>query len=193
MSLHTGMFEDGTAYDVMVGVCREEVKVSYTLVKQPWDNWNKVALICSDVDGVLTDGAMYWTEDGKAMKKFHTRDASAVPRLQKAGIKVAFITSADCPITDSRLVVMNPDFVWKICEDKWRAIQELAGSYELEIEEIAFIGDDDMDKEALNKIGSPFVPKDGLYGLPGYRCRLRGGEGVLGEVAQMILNTRNAV
>ena len=188
MNLHTEMFEDGTAYKTIGNLNR------FIADSEPyaWHCWDKVKLVCLDVDGVLTDGAMYWTPEGRIFKKFHTRDVTAVKRLQQAGIKVAAITSADCPITRSRLLDMKVDYTWEICEDKWRAIQEIAGELcEMDTETVAFAGDDDMDREALSKVGSAFVPKDGLNGLPGYRCVTKGGEGVLSEIAELILKARN--
>lgn len=188
MSLDTGKFEDGRAYQVMSDLDR---KIRPGEITYCWNNWDKVKLLCIDVDGVLTDGAMYWSPEGRVFKKFHTRDASAIKRLQAAGIKVAAITSADCPITRSRLLEMKVDYTWEICEDKWRAIQEISGELDgFEAEQIAFVGDDVMDREALSKVGSAFVPADGLSGLPGYRCLTRGGEGVIGEIAELILNAR---
>lgn len=155
--------------------------------------FENIKMIITDVDGVLTDGGMYYNADGLAFKKFHTRDASAIHRLRKARIFIVALTSANDLITRKRIGDMCFDDSIFNCDNKARAVRQLSDRYHIQLEQIAYIGDDYIDIEAMKIVGFTFAPMDALNSLHEYngltaRMDARGGQGVLADIVDMILS-----
>ena len=149
-----------------------------------------IKAVFTDVDGVLTDGGYYYTKDGLEMKKFNTRDAAAVKRLQAEGVLVFVVTSADDEITKRRMADMCVDEAVYGRADKLEAVKEICEKHGLALaDEVVYIGDDFMDVAALEAAAIGFSPDEAILSVEEvsvstYRC---GGEGVLSEVADGIL------
>ncbi len=153
--------------------------------------FENIKMIITDVDAVLTDGGMYYNADGLAFKKFHTRDASAIHRLRKAGIIVCAITSANDIITRKRIGDMHFDDSIFNCEDKVKAVQALSNAYHIPLESIAYIGDDYIDLEAMKVVGLAIVPTGSLGSIFDYAdlaIPCSAGNGVLACLVDMILS-----
>src|SRR3982074_2389773 len=99
-------------------------------------------LLCVDVDGVLTDAGMYYGPDGEVLKKFNTRDGMGLARVREAGISVAIISSEDSAIVHARAAKLKIDDVFVGASNKRTAIDELCRKHGLQLEEVAYIGDD---------------------------------------------------
>ena len=78
----------------------------------------EIRLLCLDVDGVLTDGAMYYSPEGEAMKRFHTQDAAGIALARKAGLEIAWISADDSPITAARARKLEIVHLAFGCDDK---------------------------------------------------------------------------
>lgn len=122
----------------------------------------KVRLLAMDVDGVLTDGGMYYSEHRDELKKFNTRDGKGIELLRNAGIKTAFITSEKTQIVERRAAKLRIDELYQGIEDKPTAIQQIMSKYGLTYDEVAYIGDDINDLHVLRRVGLAITVTDGL-------------------------------
>lgn len=153
----------------------------------------QIRLFATDVDGVLTDAGMYYSESGEELKKFNTRDGMGIKLLQKAGIITAIVTQERTKLVARRGEKLAIPEVHQGVMDKRSLVQELASRYGLSMAQVAYIGDDVNDLEALKAVGFSATPADGMPQVAAavdYVCRRRGGEGAVREVIEMILAAR---
>ena len=153
----------------------------------------KIRLIISDVDGVLTDGGMYYSSKGDVLKKFHARDGMAVSILKKNTIPTVIITKERNQIVKKWSSKMNIDKLFDGVKNKEEIVSKLCKSYGLSENNIAYIGDDVNDLEILKKTGFTATPKDGnleVKKIVDYICKNRGGEGVLREICDLIISIK---
>jgi N-acylneuraminate cytidylyltransferase len=148
---------------------------------------NKIKLFISDVDGVMTDAGMYYSEQGDELKKFNTRDGMGFELLRNAGIKTAIITTEKTRIVEERAKKLNIDYVNQGLKNKGKlmAIQEICQIEKIELSNVAYIGDDINCIEALNHVGLAACPADAqtrIKEIPGIIIlQKKGGEGVVRE------------
>ena len=116
-------------------------------------DYSNVKLFLSDVDGVLTDAGMYYTEDGDEFKKFCTYDGMAFQILQKRGVKVGIITSEDMKLNRRRAAKLGLDFDFHGVKDKLFTVKDLCEKEKISLNEIAYIGDDINCFELLSNVG----------------------------------------
>lgn len=155
------------------------------------DRFRKIRLLLTDVDGVLTDSGMYYSETGDEMKKFNTRDAVGLRQLKEKGISVGILTTEKTQLVERRAKKMNVDFLFQGCRDKTIPFKTLLNELNLLPENVAFIGDDENDRSLISLVGLAVTPHDGhacLRPLVHYVCRAKGGEGAVRELAEQILN-----
>ena len=153
----------------------------------------KIKLIATDVDGVLTDGGMYYSSKGDVLKKFHARDGMAVSILKKNTIPTVIITKEKNQIVKKWSSKMNIDKLFDGVKNKEKVVSKLCKSYGLSENNIAYIGDDVNDLEILKKTGFAATPKDGnleVKKIVDYICKNRGGEGVLREICDLIISIK---
>lgn len=145
-----------------------------------------------DVDGVLTDGGMYYSETGEVMKKFNTKDGVAVELLRKHGIVPAIITQEDSLIVLKRAEKLKIDEVHVGVKDKPRVVKEIAEKHGLGYDEIAYIGDDINDAAVLREVGFAIAVADAIEdvkGIANYVTERRGGEGAVREAVDFLIKT----
>ena len=153
----------------------------------------EIKLLATDVDGVLTDGGMYYSEHGDELKKFNTRDGMGIQLLRRAGIKVVFITSENSCLVRRRADKLEIDALYQGVTDKAAVIRELAAKHGISTQEIAYIGDDINDLSALKVAGLGFTVADGLAEnkkIANYVTQAVGGGGAIREIATLILANR---
>ena len=154
-----------------------------------------IRLVATDVDGVLTDAGMYYTESGDELKKFNTRDGMGIKLLQKAGLITAIVTQERTKLVARRADKLAIPELHQGVMDKLSCLRELARKYGLTLEEIAYIGDDVNDLEALQAAGFSAAPADALPPIlkaVQYVCQKKGGEGAVREIADLILAAQAA-
>ena len=152
-----------------------------------------IKLLAMDVDGVLTDAGMYYSEHGDELKKFNTRDGKGIELLRNAGIKTAFITSENTRLVERRAAKLKIDELCQGANDKLAAIQQIISKYGFTYEEIAYIGDDINDIDVMQVVGLAITVADGLpenRNVAHYITQAKGGEGAVREVAILILEAR---
>jgi len=153
----------------------------------------RVSMLAMDVDGVLTDAGMYYTESGDELKKFTTRDGMGIKMLQAAGLVTAFITREKTAIVERRGQKLAVPEVHQGVDDKLAVLTTLAKKYGLTLDQVAYIGDDVNDLEALRAVGFSAAPADAMPSVlkaVHYVCKKKGGEGAVREIADLILASR---
>ena len=121
-----------------------------------------IKIFLSDVDGVLTDGGMYYTESGDEFKKFNCYDGMGMKLLQEKGYKVGIITSEDKQINRNRARKLKLDFDFHGIKDKLKFIQEFCINENFKLSEIAYIGDDINCFDLLSNVGVCACPKNAV-------------------------------
>ena len=153
----------------------------------------KIKLIATDVDGVLTDGGMYYSSKGDVLKKFQAIDGMAVSILKRNIIPTVIITKEKNQIVKRWSTKMNIDKLFDGIKNKENIIPKLCKSYNLSEKNIAYIGDDVNDLEILKRIGFSVTPKDGnieVKKIVDYICKRGGGEGVLREICDLVTSVK---
>lgn len=154
----------------------------------------KVKLFLSDVDGTLTDGGMYYSEDGKESKKFNTRDGMGFQLLREAGIKTGIITSEITPIVENRARKMKVDFLCQGKRDtgKLAAALDICNKMCISLDEVAYIGDDINCYDLLSVVGYAACPLDACDRIKNINnihvINIVGGSGCVRHFAELILN-----
>lgn len=154
----------------------------------------KVKLFITDIDGTLTDGGMYYSENGDELKKFNTRDGMGLQMLREAGIKTAIITSEDRQLNQRRAEKLKVDFLrqGKVKGGKVAVAQEIAKEMGISMQEVAYIGDDVNCFELLSLVGLAACPADAcdrVKEIPGVHVMSRkGGEGCVREFCEQIIS-----
>ncbi len=153
----------------------------------------KVRMLCMDVDGVLTDGGMYYSEAGDEMKRFQVKDGMGIKMLQAAGVITAIVTREKTAIVDRRFTKLTVPEIHQGVEDKLNDITRLARKYGLTLAQIAYVGDDINDVDALKAVGFSAAPADAMpcaLDAVLYVCAHNGGDGAVREIADLILAAR---
>ena len=148
---------------------------------------HKIKLFAMDVDGVLTDGGMYYTETGDELKKFCTLDGGGLLLLQNVGIKTAILTSENTQIVGRRSQKLNVDYLIQGAKNKIKRLNEFLNQIGLSLEEVAYIGDDINDIPVLKVVGiSATVPNNCLPVdcLFDYMTKRHGGAGAVRDFAE---------
>ena len=150
-----------------------------------------IKMLLTDCDGVLTDGGMYYTENGDEIKKFNTRDGMAFEILRKRGILTGIISGEDRKIVRDRANKLKVNECHVGIKDKIEVIKGIAKKYNLHLDEIAYIGDDINDLECMKACGFSACPCDAVQEVrqtAKYICSASGGNGVIREIADLFIN-----
>lgn len=151
----------------------------------------KIKLVLTDVDGVLTDGGMYYTAEGDVMKKFHVRDGMGVTLLRKKNIPTIIITKEQTKMVKQWATRMKIEKLYDGILKKEEMIDTICKKYKISSDQIAYIGDDVNDVELLKRVGLSVVPNDAVKEakkVSHYICKSNGGTGVFREVADLIIS-----
>lgn len=153
----------------------------------------KIKIVLTDVDGVLTDGGLYYTQEGHVMKKFNVKDGLGTVLLRKNGYMTGIISSDIAPLIQTRGERLSMDFVYVNARDKVATVNEICSKQNLTYENIAFIGDDLNDLEMLKLAGLSAAPNDSVeevLSVVHYVCKNKGGRGAYREFVDLILKEK---
>ena len=149
-----------------------------------------IKVIAMDVDGTLTDGAIYIGKDGEMMKAFDVKDGLGISLLNRSGIITSIITGRTSQIVQKRADELKITKVMQGISKKDEALQHLADECCVKLENIAYIGDDSNDLPALLNAGLAVCPADSAD-MVKEKCdvvlRHSGGHGAIRELAELIL------
>ena len=153
-----------------------------------------IKMVLTDCDGVLTDGGMYYSEQGDESKKFNTRDGMGVQRLRENGILYGIITGEDSALVRRRAQKIHANECFTGVKDKSAVLSEICDKYGLHEAEIAYIGDDLNDLQVLCRVGLPCTVSDAcdeIRRAAVYITSACGGNGALREVVELILKSKH--
>lgn len=153
----------------------------------------KIRCLLLDVDGVLTDGKLHFTSDGREFKTFDVQDGHGIAMAQRVGLTIGFISGRPSLATSQRAADLGVTIVLQKPTNKMEMVEEIKRAHGFTDDEIAFIGDELVDLPPLRRVGlAVAVPNavDEVKRLAHYVTRRRGGDGAVREVIEMILKAR---
>lgn len=157
------------------------------------DRIKKIRLLLLDVDGVLTDGRLYYAADGTEIKVFNTLDGHGIKMLQNTGVKVGIITGRSSPAIEKRAATLGISILAQGREDKFTAMKEILADYDFTLEQIAFMGDDYPDLLVMCKAGLALSVPNGhpdVKERAHWTSSAKGGEGAVREACDLIMKTQ---
>lgn len=146
-------------------------------------------LILTDIDGVWTDGGMYYDQEGVELKKFHTYDSAGVLFAHHLGIPVGILTGESTNIVKRRADKLKIDYLYLGCKDKVTVVKQLCSQLGITMEDVAYIGDDLNDMKLLNLVGWAGVPSSApayVKEIANLKLAKKGGEGVFREFVETL-------
>lgn len=158
-----------------------------------------IKLFLTDVDGCLTDGGMYYTSDGEAMKRFCVYDGMGMVLLRQAGIPCGILTSEQSAVVKARAEKLHLDYLYLGVGSKdhpgsltkLEAARRICDKIGITMDEVCYVGDDVNDIDLLSAVGMPCCPPNArpeVLAIPGIRVlNTRGGQGAIREIADAIL------
>ncbi|HKM36318.1 MAG TPA: HAD hydrolase family protein [Thiopseudomonas sp.] len=149
-----------------------------------------VRLLVLDVDGVLTDGKLYFLADGSEAKAFSTLDGQGIKMLKNSGVDIAIITGRTSTIVERRAANLSIEHVVQGREDKRVALDELLNTLQLSYEHVAYLGDDLPDLAAIRCVALGVAVANANTFVRQHAkavTSLRGGEGAARELCEFIM------
>ena len=153
----------------------------------------EIKMFLTDCDGCLTDGGMYYTENGDELKKFNTRDGVAVKRLREHGILTGILTGESVELNTRRAEKLKIDILEPGCTDKLGTAKRLCEKHGIPLENVCYIGDDLADIELIKAAGFGAAPANAVQPAKeaaDYVTRTPGGQGAIRELADLIIGSR---
>ena len=153
-----------------------------------------IKLVLTDIDGVWTDGGMYYDNHGNEFKKFNTRDGMGVERLRNCGIETVICTSENTEIVKARAKKLQIDKCFLGVKDKGKFFYSFCKENNLKPKSVAYIGDDVNDLDIINNAGFSACPADAFEEVKekvNYVCKTMSGKGAFREFAELILEDKN--
>ena len=154
----------------------------------------KIELLLLDVDGVLTDGRLYFSKAGEELKAFHTLDGHGIKMLKNACVEVGIITGRISKIVEHRAENLGIDLLLQGREDKLEATMEFIFDKSLTLEQVAYVGDDLPDLPAIQQVGLGFSVPNGHEDIQKAAAAITensGGNGAVREITDFILKSQN--
>jgi 3-deoxy-D-manno-octulosonate 8-phosphate phosphatase (KDO 8-P phosphatase) len=156
-------------------------------------NLKHIKLLLLDVDGVMTDGGLYFSNSGDEFKRFNAQDGYGIVKLQRAGIQVGIITGRVSKIVERRAEELGITEVYQNFENKINAYESIKRKFNFADANIAYIGDDEFDLAVLKCVGFSAAPADAVPVVKKqshYVCTHGGGNGAVREVIDLILKNQ---
>ncbi len=153
-----------------------------------------IKLIIFDVDGVLTDGGLYFSDEGIELKRFNSLDGLGIKLLKQSGVEPAVISARDTPNVAHRMKNLGIEHFYQGQSDKLIAFNELLEKLSLKAEQVAYVGDDVIDLPVMRNIGLPIAVANAHDLVKDNAClvtKKRGGHGAVREVCDFILKAQN--
>lgn len=159
------------------------------------DRAKKVTLLLLDVDGVLTDGKLYFSDSGNEIKAFNILDGLGIKMLQENGVQVGIITGRKSELVARRAVDLDISIVVQGSEDKYAAADAIRSKHKLTWDQVAFMGDDYPDLGVMCRCGLALTVSNAHRAVAArahWRTKKNGGDGAVREACDMILQAQGA-
>ena len=154
---------------------------------------SQTKLLLLDVDGVLTDGKLYFNNEGMETKAFNTLDGQGIKSLRKSGVEVGIITGRKSDLVKRRASDLGIKLLIQGREDKFTALQEMLETFPCELEQIAFMGDDYPDLTVMTKVGLALTVANAheeVSTRAHWASARKGGEGAVREACDLIMKAQ---
>ncbi len=154
----------------------------------------RVKMLILDVDGVLTNGQIFFGNEGELFKQFNVQDGMGISLFRQAGHKVAVITGRTSDIVRLRSAELKIDDVYQGSMSKKAALADLLAKHDLKAEEVCYIGDDLIDIPVMNRVGLPCAVANAVAEVKSaavYVSEKEGGRGAVREIVEMILKAQD--
>ena len=151
----------------------------------------EIKMFLTDCDGCLTDGGMYYSENGDELKRFNTLDGMGLRLLREKGILTGIITGENRELNRRRMKKMNLDIYEEGVTDKLAVVRCLCEKYSISLQNVAYVGDDINDLAVIRAVGFGCSVPNGIQNVKEaakYVTHRAGGQGAVREVADMVLN-----
>lgn len=155
-----------------------------------------IKLLICDVDGVMTDGGLFFGDNGLEYKAFHSRDGLGIKMLQRSGIPLAVITARTSEVVKHRMKNLNIDLVFQGQLDKVHAFEELCQTQKLTPEQIAYVGDDLVDMPVMKKVGLSIAVADAHERVKHHADWITqhgGGHGAVRDVCELLMKAQGTL
>ena len=149
-----------------------------------------IKLVLTDIDGVWTDGGMYYDQAGNELKKFNTSDSAGVIFLRLLGIELGIITGENTQIVQRRADKLKISHLYMGVMNKLAVVEKLCAELQISLQEVAYIGDDLNDAMLLKAVGFSAIPANAPAYMGKYaqiRLNKRGGDGAFREFVELLL------
>jgi 3-deoxy-D-manno-octulosonate 8-phosphate phosphatase (KDO 8-P phosphatase) len=157
------------------------------------DKAAKIELVIFDVDGVLTDGSLFYGDDGQEYKAFNSKDGHGMVMLRELGIQIGIITGRSSEVVRIRMASLGVAHVYQGQRDKLPAYEKMKGDLSLSDEQIAYVGDDVVDLPVMSRVGLAIAVADAhdlVCERADWRTRYPGGRGAAREVCELLMRGR---
>jgi 3-deoxy-D-manno-octulosonate 8-phosphate phosphatase (KDO 8-P phosphatase) len=155
-----------------------------------------IRLIAFDVDGVLTDGGIYYSDSGEEFKRFNSLDGQGLKMLKNSGVEIAIITGRTSRCVEARAKNLGIEHVYQGAENKLKAMISLLDKLKLTRDAAAYMGDDVVDLTVMRHVGlSVCVPESSqlVREHSGYVSQRSGGHGAVREVCELIMSAQGTL
>ncbi len=161
-----------------------------------------IRLFLTDVDGCMTDGGMYYSDNGDELKRFCVYDGMGIVQLRKAGIRCGILTSETTNIVANRARKLCMDYLYmgvgrqidNVTQTKLEVAEQICQEMDITLADVCFVGDDINDIDLLAAVGTAACPANAIQqvkDIPGIiHLTKRGGEGAIREIAEKILSAQ---
>ena len=153
----------------------------------------RVKLLALDVDGVLTDGGLYYSNSGEELKKFNVKDGQGIKLVMQSGVKVAIISANNSAATLHRAKKLGIERAFIGIENKLATLEKICQELNLSLDRVAYVGDDLNDLPVLQAVGCPITVADAIpenKASAVYVTELKGGQGCVREICNLLLQVR---
>lgn len=153
----------------------------------------RVEAIVLDVDGVMTDGGIIPTPEGDFIRRYNAKDGYAIASAIREGLKVCVISGGRGRMLENRLQMLGVTRFYLNCMDKVAAIQEFASDYNIDLENVIYMGDDIPDLECMRLVGVPVCPSDAAMEVveaSRYISEFNGGHGAVRDIVEQVMRAK---
>lgn len=153
----------------------------------------KIKLLCLDVDGVMTDGGIYYSNDGNIIRKYNIQDGYGIKKIIKFGLNIAVVTMSNEKNIKIRMKSLGIKNYFLNISSKLIVVSMLSKKMNIKMSEIAFLGDDLNDMEVMKKVGLPISVSNAvreIKKITSFSTTLPGGSGAIRQVCDLIIKIK---
>lgn len=155
-----------------------------------------IRLVSFDVDGVLTDGKLYFDDSGREYKSFHARDGHGIKMLRQSGVEVTVISGRNSKSVEHRMNGLGIEFIYQGQDDKVTVLEKLCARLDITFMQVAHVGDDLLDLPVMRRVGLAIAVHDANFAVQQnahFVTENSGGEGAAREVCDLVMRAHQTL